>query len=371
MSNADASGASLKTPQVASTRTNTNLDFLRATAVLLVLVGHLSRFFNVERVGSIPLIGLGGLGVAIFFVHTALVLMLSLEREAGNSGILFVPFMIRRCFRIYPLSMFVILAAAIFHIPQATVSPGHFAGWNFDGSDLLSNLLLVQNLSFRVPIVGPTWSLAYELEMYLLLPAIFLFLRRTRTKWQLGATLAVALGLSAAVVNHSATRNLAFYVPCFLAGVVSYQLRSYKRTKLPAYAWPVLIAGLAAVYLKSAMTRLDEWLVCFLLGLAIPVFAEITSRAVTATCGLIAKYSYGIYLTHFFAIWFAFEKLNGWPPGLRLAVFMSLATALPVIFYHSIEEPMIVLGKKIGGRYIEERQRQSLTLGREATQEGT
>jgi peptidoglycan/LPS O-acetylase OafA/YrhL len=336
------------------TRTNTNLDFLRAFAVLLVVVGHLTRFFDVSHLGPISCMGLGGLGVAIFFVHTALVLMLSLEREAGSSATLFIPFLIRRCFRIYPLSMLVVMAVAIFHLPQATISAGTFAGWNFDGSDVLANLFLVQDLSFRVPILGPTWSLSFELQMYLLLPAIFLYLRRARPMWQLGAIYALIVGLCATAAHYSSTRNLAFFVPCFLGGVIAYQLRNRAGAKVPV--WPCFVLVLGAGYLTTSMSRFDEWAVCLLLGLAIPVFAQISSRVLNAFSSTIAKYSYGIYLTHFFAIWLAFEKLAGHSLTLRVAVFASLAAALPVILYHLIEEPLITFGKRVASRYIEERQ---------------
>ena len=342
----------MKSPHPADTRMNPNLDFLRACAVLLVLLGHLTRFFGVDQVGRVALIGLGGLGVAMFFVHTALVLMLSLEREAAGAQILFVPFMIRRCFRIYPLAMFVIAAVMVLHAPQATVSPGHFAGWNFDRTDALANLFLVQDLSFRVPIVGPTWSLSFELQMYLLLPGVFLFLRRGWPAWQLGIVLTMLVGLCAVVVQHSTTRNLAFFMPCFLAGIVAYQLQKYVYPVIPAFAWPAFVTGVAAVYLMSKMTRWDEWLVCFVLGLGIPAFTRMTSRAVDATSAMIAKYSYGIYLTHFFVIWLAFEKLAGAPVLLSVAVFLGLGAALPVIFYHAVEEPMIQFGKRMANSYV-------------------
>jgi peptidoglycan/LPS O-acetylase OafA/YrhL len=337
-----------------SARTNTNLDFLRAVAVLLVVVGHLTRFFDVSRLGPISCMGLGGLGVAIFFVHTALVLMLSLERESRNSPRLFVPFMIRRCFRIYPLSMLVVMAVAIFHLPQATIGPGTFAGWNFDGSDVLANLFLVQDLSFRVPILGPTWSLPFELQMYLLLPAIFVFLRRARPMWLLGAIYVAIVGVCAAMAHYSSTRNLAFFVPCFLGGIIAYQLRNRAGVKVPAWLWPCFVVILGAGFLITSMSRFDEWAVCLLLGLAIPAFTQISSSVVNTASATIAKYSYGIYLTHFFVIWLAFQKLGSFSSAMKVAIFLSLGTALPVIFYYVIEEPMISFGKKVASRYVEE-----------------
>jgi peptidoglycan/LPS O-acetylase OafA/YrhL len=341
------------------TRENANLDFLRSFAVLCVVFGHLTHFFNIDQAGSIPLGGLGALGVRIFFVHTALVLMLSLEREALKSTILFVPFMVRRCFRIYPLAMTVILLLSVFRIPQAALSPGYFTGWNFDGGDLLANLFLVQNLSFRVPILGPTWSLSYELEMYLFLPLIFLILRNVRSLWRFGGFVAVLLACSYVVVQHSTTPNVAAYVPCFLAGIVAYQFREYDSHKLPAWLWPGFVIGIGVAYLNSGLTHIDTLCACFLFGIAIPAFTSLSSHWITATSKVIAKYSYGIYLTHFFAIWFAFEKLSGAPLFSRILVFLTLAITLPVLFYHSIEEPMIRVGKKVAQLYVASRQSRS------------
>jgi peptidoglycan/LPS O-acetylase OafA/YrhL len=341
------------------TRENANLDFLRAIAVLCVFFGHLTHFFNTDQAGAIQLIGLGGLGVRIFFVHTALVLMLSLEREAAKSTILFMPFMIRRCFRIYPLAVTVIGVIAVFHVPQAVLSPGYFTGWNFDASDLLANLFLVQNLSFRVPILGPTWSLSYELEMYLFLPIVFLFLRKMRSLWGFAAFVVVLLACSIEVVKYSTTPNAAYYAPCFIAGIIAYQIRKYDSAKLPAWLWPLFVIGISTAYLCSALTRLDTFLACFLFGLAIPAFTSLTSRGITVPSKVIAKYSYGIYLTHFFAIWLAFEKLSGAPFVARILVFLTLAMALPVIFYHSLEEPMVRAGRKVAQLYIGSRQLRS------------
>jgi peptidoglycan/LPS O-acetylase OafA/YrhL len=338
------------------TRENANLDFLRSFAVLCVVFGHLTHFVNIDQAGSIPLGGLGALGVRIFFVHTALVLMFSLEREAAKSNILFIPFMLRRCFRIYPLAMAVILIISGFHIPQASLSPGYFTGWNFDGGDLLANLFLVQNLSFRVPILGPTWSLSYELEMYLFLPLIFLILRNVRSLWRFGGFVALLLACSFEVVKYSTTPNVASYVPCFLAGIVAYQFRKYDSHKLPAWLWPGFVIGIGVAYLSSGLSRMDTLCACFLFGLAIPAFNSLTTRWITVASKMIAKYSYGIYLTHFFAIWFAFERLSGAPVLSRILVFLTLAISLPIIFYHSLEEPLVRVGKKVAQVYIGSRQ---------------
>jgi peptidoglycan/LPS O-acetylase OafA/YrhL len=111
------------------------------------------------------------------------------------------------------------------------------------------------------------------------------------------------------------------------------------------------------LYLKSAMTQWEEWAVCLLLGLAIPLFATIRSTWVNAATETIAKYSYGIYLTHFFVIWLAFEKFSSAAVWWKISLFVTLAVALPVIFYHLVEEPMIQLGKRVAQTYVADRDR--------------
>ncbi len=92
-----------------------NLDVLRSTAVLLVLVSHV-----IMATGHLddPLLKAWGLrqvaqlGVLLFFIHTSLVLMMSLRRlEAAPNMV--ARFYIRRVFRIYPLAI-VTIACAVF-----------------------------------------------------------------------------------------------------------------------------------------------------------------------------------------------------------------------------------------------------------------
>ena len=118
-----------------------NLDFLRAVAVLCVFSAHLLDSLGIYNPGS-----LGRFGVIIFFVHTSLVLMGSLNR-LENSGLtnewrLSVAFYIRRCFRIYPLAMFAVLLTPLFQIPQ---NPFQTYTW-FGSKAFLSNLALTENL---------------------------------------------------------------------------------------------------------------------------------------------------------------------------------------------------------------------------------
>lgn len=62
------------------TANSRNLNLLRSFAVTLVVGFHLAKFFN-WRPETFRITDFGLLGVMLFFVHTTLVLMFSLERQ--------------------------------------------------------------------------------------------------------------------------------------------------------------------------------------------------------------------------------------------------------------------------------------------------
>ena len=342
-----------------------NLDFMRAVAVLLVLFGHLTYFLGFMSWGPLKLILAGIMGVQIFFVHTCFVLMLSLERQWKNqpAAELFGSFMVRRFFRIYPLSISVISLVVVFRLPMAQLNNGQFVGMPLHPSLIVSNLLLVQ--SSRNSILGPTWSLPYELLMYLFLPWLFLLLHSNKSYWYLVAGWLFSVLASLAFLAHFGRvgNNFLLYVPCFLPGVIAYQLRRTPRRQLPAIVWPGLVIGIVLLYLWNQNVIFDSWskgwVACLALGASVPFFAQISSPLLTEPSRLIAKYSYGIYLTHFFCIWLMFDRLHFvLPRAARFPLFVALVVLLPLGFYHFLEEPMTKLGKRIAKR-IERREETS------------
>ena len=335
-----------------------NLDFMRAVAVLLVLFGHLTYFLGLMDLGPLRLILAGIMGVQIFFVHTCFVLMLSLERQWKNqtAAELFSSFMVRRVFRIYPLSIFVICLVVAFRLPMAELQSGQFVAMPLHPALVVSNLLLVQ--SSRNSILGPTWSLPYEMAMYLFLPWLFLLLYANKSVWRLAAgwSFSVLAGLAfLTYLGGGHYNNFLLYVPCFLPGVIAYQLQRTRRRQLPAFVWPGVVIGVVLLYLWNQNLASDSWIkgwiACLALGASSPFFAQISAPWLTEPSRLIAKYSYGIYLSHFFCIWLMFDRLHYvLPRAARLTLFAALVALLPIAFYHFLEEPLIQLGKRVAKR---------------------
>jgi peptidoglycan/LPS O-acetylase OafA/YrhL len=322
-----------------------NLDLLRSFAVLCVVAFHLLLvFFGAQHV-PLKLDYLGHWGVLIFFVHTSLVLMASLERQARSGRASYGDFLIRRCFRILPLSMLVVLAIAVLRLPVGHLRDGHFVAVSFAPRNVLQNLLLVQNVGDAESLEAPLWSLPYEMQMYLLLPVLFWLVVRARSQ-------IVVLGMWAAVAllalarRHGTEVDLVDYAPCFLAGVAAYAVSRRQRPYLAAVLWPVTIAFATAFYLRRPEVR-DGWLCCLLVGVAAVQMRELPDGWWRQVCKLIARYSYGIYLTHFIFLWLAFDALSGAPWLVQAAVFIATTALVPVALYHGVEAPMIRLGRRL------------------------
>jgi peptidoglycan/LPS O-acetylase OafA/YrhL len=331
-----------------------NLDFLRSAAVLFVVAFHLLLLFEQRHspyaAGLDLFHSIGHWGVLIFFVHTSLVLMFSLERQQTKfpDRPSYLPFLVRRVFRIFPLSIFIVLLVTILALPVGQLVAGRFETMPLRWTGILSNLLLTQNLSHTESVIVPLWSLPYEMQMYLVLPLLFLVARSRRGIWMIAAIWAGAALIDThrtGLLRHGVP-ELVIYVPCFLAGVFAYALTKEKNMKLPAWLWPAAVAALTFLFLRDPSYR-NSWYCCLALAIAIPQFQEMSNRVSHRIFHTIARYSYGIYLAHFICIWLAFQGIAHAPEWSRWVILLVTLSALPFAFYHWIEEPMIRKGERL------------------------
>ena len=331
------------------------MDLLRSVAVLLVFCTHyIDIQFGLGAMGGL-LWHLGQLGVLIFFVHTSLVLMWSLERSSIREGNLVLPFYVRRAFRIYPLSIICVLFAYFF---DARWSPAH----------LWPNLTLTQHFFLKdlpgvPPTITPLWSLPFEMEMYLVLPVLFLLFWNRSFKL-LAAVWGGAVLLAIFQPHLGEAFAIFRYVPCFLGGVIAWRLiRERDHRRFPGWAWPIAIAACSLTWLVSTEKYLPVAISLFgmSLGLITPLFREIRSRKLQAVAKIIARYSYGIYLTHFPIMAYIMAGQNPDHPVFRvlppmptihhygLPINICLVLLLTSVFsfalYHGIEEPGIRMGR--------------------------
>ncbi|MTD15828.1 acyltransferase family protein [Nakamurella sp. YIM 132087] len=150
-----------------------SLDGLRALAIGIVVWGH----------AGLPQYIVGSTGVTIFFFLSGYLITTLLRREAERTGTISIrDFYLRRTFRILP-PLYVVLVAAIV-MSLVDVLPDRMSGWGVtSAATFWQNYYLIGSGREGIPAgMNALWSLAVEEHFYLVLPVLYLVLRRTRLR---------------------------------------------------------------------------------------------------------------------------------------------------------------------------------------------
>lgn len=321
-----------------------NLNLIRALAIAMVVISHLPIPKN-----WIPdrydLSSLGSLGVFIFFLHTATVLMMSLDRQRseGNDKLIRL-FFIRRIMRIYPLSIVAVLIISLVII---------CSGGELNLITFSSNLLLIQNLT-HTPSIPPTlWSLPYEVQMYLVLPFIFLILiKMPQGKFYiLLATWSVAIVIIYGGTSYGFNLDLIKFSPLFISGVITYVLYDALRVKRISPIFLIiyctaLLSLFPVIVGFGVISLVLGWPIVLLLGVLLSISAEVKDQTIVVFSKVLAQYSYAIYLIHFPLIDLVFNRIGLDLSLFKWTLFFLLLALLSYIFHRWVELPCIRMGKK-------------------------
>jgi len=201
------------------------LDGLRAVAALLVVLTHVGFLTGAVSSGVAGrLLGRGDLGVAVFFGLSGFLLHRSFLREQAATGRIAVGrYLVRRAARILPAFWLALVVVAVVVRPSWTA---------LTANATLTQIYLPHAL---IDAYTQTWSLATEASFYLVLPLVFLGLRRlTRSgpqrlgviavTWALGVVAAAASGLFEIGGEALAGRWLPTHWPSFALGMVLAEL---------------------------------------------------------------------------------------------------------------------------------------------------
>jgi peptidoglycan/LPS O-acetylase OafA/YrhL len=325
-----------------------NLDFLRTVAVLLVLISHIPiikfpvNYYHVQTFGI--------LGVFIFFVHTSCVLMFSLDRmKYKKNNFLNYKFYIQRLFRIYPLSIFVVLLVFLYNIIN---SPDAY----FDKITLFKNIFLVQNIQESSP--SALWSLPYEVAMYIFFPLIFNFIKNKNSQKKIFFLWLIFVILALIFKYFDSTYlYIVKYVPFFLSGVIAfvYFKKVKKEQKIrPIYLILYIFFSILLIPILTHFGVMQNFLGAIFtvpLGLLIAFSKDIDLFFLNKLFKLIAKYSYGIYLLHELIISIYFKHIHIENKFLTLLLLITIIFLASIAVYHMIEGPLIKYGKRISEKY--------------------
>ena len=273
--------------------------------------------------------------------------MYSLQRSRLSGWPLFRSFYLRRIFRIYPLSILAVMTALALHLDSDVNGVAGLSYATFPGRlSVAAHLLLLQNVAQVKSIVNVLWSLPFEVQMYVVLPFLYVWLERRAKTGSLLILWVVSL-ITASVQPHImslARLSILIFVPNFLAGVIAFSVAPPRRVR--SFLWPIFILALIGTFTLRP-NQPTGWALCLALGLAIPCFRDLSTPWLCTISKRIATYSYGIYLSHQFSFWIVFGLLTSWSLWFRIPFLLALLVAIPILLYHGVENPMIQFGNSL------------------------
>lgn len=265
---------------VFSIRTN-KIDGLRGLCILMVILFHCFFILKIvlpqasfeKLISDIPPI-LGPLlnfdkAVDIFFVISGYLIGTALLSEKERSGTIQISsFFRRRFFRIFPLFWIALLLYGSF-------------SWKGDWESLVVNLFFIENLiPSATKIVPVGWSLAIEVQFYLLVP--FLFVMSSAVVYKI---LLIALVFSVTVRLGLLVLNPDFYKIAPIAYLIGEVSGSALLDTLYYPTWSRISPIILGLSIPFLLRRQRNWLEkrgtllsvvgfgCFVIGFSFPSYA--------------------------------------------------------------------------------------------------
>jgi len=364
------------------------LDTLRGVAVVSVLIFHYLNNTSVLRTNSLlPLQAASEhlfFGVDLFFVLSGYFIGASLMRSRATRSYLSI-YAFHRMARILPLYLLWLEIFCIFLLLKADVRFGGAFPWLMDmgGVPLVSYFTFTQNWASSAfgrwgpAWLGITWTLAFEMQFYLIAAVVVLFVPVRYMGLAALAVIAASLAFKqlATVSGHSMmvmtpSRLDSPFVGVLCAWLVRFEgvvvfLARY-RLHLTAAASLLLLAHYANSILQLQSWPIDAFAQnAVVFGLATLAF----SPPVGSQCNFIVAAlrwcgvrCYGIYIMHVGVLGIVSHLMFNWPPNVfppgvgwpAVGVAFVITLALAAASWRLLEAPFIKWAQEYGARRRQE-----------------
>jgi peptidoglycan/LPS O-acetylase OafA/YrhL len=343
------------------------LDGLRALAVFTVIAFHM----------GLPFAPGGFLGVTLFFVLSGyLITDILLSEWNKDERIHFKSFFIRRGKRLLPSVLFLLFCLAAFVTIFRPDLLGNLKSAFLPAMFFFSNWWYIfQKIPYFEQIAAPSllnhfWSLAVEVQFYLVWPSLLLLVQRfIHKKWMKVAAVAALAVLSAVLMSllyqpgedpgriyyGTDTRVFSLLLGALMAFVFpSAKIADRMQKKTARIVFDVIgfITLLGVLFMTYFITQYDDFLYyggMFLFSAASAVLIAAASSPLTVIgrvfsfrpLRFIGKISYGVYLWQFPIIvisnsMFQSNTVNVWLSLAQVAATILLAT----LSYYLVENPI-------------------------------
>jgi len=353
------------------------IDAARGWAFIFVLFLHCSQKFPNLPDWVLEACNRGNYGVQLFFIISALTLLLSYNKRKKYDRRPLLAFFIRRFFRIAPLFYLAAISYPVLSYLDM------FSSSNINYVDILNTMFFMHGWDpERINLVVPGgWSIAVEMNFYLIFPLLFLLLSNLRKSLVYGSIILIlSLMLSVLMRQNlymfypeSLVRDFTFYwlprqVPVFVVGFILFHCLK-DRFLLPnnrigvkqlSIAQACLSCGVIFMMLLSTKIANSLPLLYFLFSIIFAIiiyglaYYPIKILVNKISCG-IGVVSFSAYITHFFVIHYVvgyldyfiisrFSLLNFF---LFFLCCLILTLLISSVSYFFVEMPGIKFGRVI------------------------
>ena len=313
------------------------LDLIRALAALLIVLAHFNHHLD-ERGGGYVLtrepfgISVGALGVSLFLIISGAALTLTYRRPIDLKK-----FYRKRFLNIYPMFWTAWVLATLYLTLISNGRPPNVGPARTFIFTLLGIDGLALNFHFRTMYLLGEWFIGFIILYYVVFPLILWAIDRFPVVT--GVVILAAYAATAVIMHryfsgYPSSMVLTTRLPelAFGSYFVLYVRRVHWVTVIPA----------AAVLAVSAMLpeKIPEDVGTTIVGISAFLILVVAGRYVAiqpvrAFVGLIARYSYPIFLVHHVVIWYLSQRIDVY--GLfPLQRYMLLAAEFVLIFALSV-----------------------------------
>lgn len=320
----------------------TGLQFLRALAACMVLIGHViaeaEHYFGFHLPGdSIPWTR----GVGLFFVISGFVIAFSAQRFQAQP----ISFLKRRLLRVVPLYyIFTTLMVAVL-----LLLPGAAKDTSLDVGQILSSYGFwpyARDDGRIAPVLSLGWTLNYELFFYALC-AICLMLRRSFLAL---AAVMVAFVIGGLIYPGTSVEFIFWTNPLILeflfgVGLARLYQSGWRRARI-GYAFTGTLFGLILLILFDT-TDLPRVLAAGLPATVIVASGTLLCPNIKIPGQLLGYASYALYLSHRFSLRAATLLImpllpqTQWGAWIYVGLVTSLSLAIGVLTHLLLERPMM------------------------------
>ena len=345
---------------------------------MLYHIATIGNFVAFPETGPFQIIRNGWMGVDLFFVISGFVITLSLSREDLNDlKKARINFMTRRWYRIAPLYYFTIVIFISFLQPHLLFLSAKSIAAHFGSHAIFLHNLIPQT---HGSIVGPNWTVALEMQFYLLMAFLIVkIFGRNNLKvllvmivcswsWRLMTTFFLEPGSSNPRNQSILSNMLPGTLHEFSVGILiailwinsqneESKLRKYFEIRLNNFFLYscsfVILFGLNLTLLKNTNYWSSVYMIVFFktslaISFGLLLMAIISLKQKNHLIGKLLKYlgkiSYGIYLWHIIVLSTVLDRMP-WLAGYKLMLIVTgITLILSIMSYHLMEKPMIASG---------------------------